>query len=302
MTREELRHKLWPADTFVDFDQNLNAAVKRLRRALNDSADSPRLIETLPRRGYRLIVPVSATGQQGEASTGNNSAHPSRVLSDLADSAPKRETKEWLPRRSVLIPVSPAVVLVALVLGVALWSTRRRKPVQEPAMRQLTSDSGLTFQPALSPDGNLVAYASDRSGEGNLDIWLKHVARGEPMRLTQHPADDYEPAFSPDGSRITFRSDRKGGGIYVIPALGGDEKLIAMQGGRPRFLPDGNWIAYWAGPTRWKRFTSDAGFTGGVYVVASSGGATPASTDRLQSRRQFGLVSRWKALTFCWGS
>ncbi len=272
VTREELRQKLWPADTFVDFDQNLNAAVKRLRRALSDSAETPRLIETLPRRGYRLIVSVSPTGQQDQASIRGNSVHPSRALSDLADSVTKRETKGWLHRWSVLIPVSAAAVLIALLLGIALWSTSSRKPIHEPAMRQLTSDSGLTFQPALSPDGNLMAYASDRSGEGNLDIWLKQVARGEPMRLTRHPTDEYEPAFSPDGSKITFRSDRKGGGIYVIPALGGDEKLIATQGRRPRFSPDGNWIAYWTGPTGWKRFTSEGGFAGKLYGVASSGG------------------------------
>jgi len=58
VTREELQKKLWPADTFVDFEHSLNAAVKRLRSALNDSADTPRFIETVPRRGYRFIAPV----------------------------------------------------------------------------------------------------------------------------------------------------------------------------------------------------------------------------------------------------
>jgi TolB-like protein/DNA-binding winged helix-turn-helix (wHTH) protein/Tfp pilus assembly protein PilF len=58
VTREELRRKLWPADTFVNFELGLNAAVKRLRRALSDSADNPRFIETLPRRGYRFIAPI----------------------------------------------------------------------------------------------------------------------------------------------------------------------------------------------------------------------------------------------------
>src|ERR1051325_1343735 len=58
VTREELHRKLWPADTFVNFEHGLNAAVKRLRRALNDSADNPRFVETLPRRGYRFIAPV----------------------------------------------------------------------------------------------------------------------------------------------------------------------------------------------------------------------------------------------------
>lgn len=58
VTREELKQKLWPADTFVDFEHSINAAVKRLRGALGDSADSPRFVETLPRHGYRFICPV----------------------------------------------------------------------------------------------------------------------------------------------------------------------------------------------------------------------------------------------------
>src|SRR3989454_12667563 len=59
VTREELRSQNWPADTFVDFDNSLNTAINKLREALGDSADNPRFIETLPRRGYRLIAPVT---------------------------------------------------------------------------------------------------------------------------------------------------------------------------------------------------------------------------------------------------
>src|SRR5712671_7972665 len=59
VTREELRSQNWPADTFVDFDNGLNTAIKKLREALGDSADNPRFIETLPRRGYRFIAPVA---------------------------------------------------------------------------------------------------------------------------------------------------------------------------------------------------------------------------------------------------
>ena len=59
VTREELRQRLWPAETFVDFEHGLNAAVRRLRDALGDSADVPRFVETLPRRGYRFIAPVT---------------------------------------------------------------------------------------------------------------------------------------------------------------------------------------------------------------------------------------------------
>src|SRR2546426_10853413 len=58
VTREELRQRLWPADTFVDFEHGLNAAIKRLRDALGDSAETPRFVETVPRRGYRFVAPV----------------------------------------------------------------------------------------------------------------------------------------------------------------------------------------------------------------------------------------------------
>src|ERR1700729_3268983 len=68
VTREELRRRLWPAETYVNFEHGLNAAVKRLRRALNDSADNPRFVETLPRRGYRFLAPVQG-GAQGQVSS-----------------------------------------------------------------------------------------------------------------------------------------------------------------------------------------------------------------------------------------
>jgi len=66
VTREELRQKLWPADTFVDFDNGLNTAIKKLRDTLGDSADSPRFIETLPKRGYRFIYPVNGARAPAE--------------------------------------------------------------------------------------------------------------------------------------------------------------------------------------------------------------------------------------------
>ena len=66
VTREELHARLWAADTFVDFDHSLNAAVKRLRDALQDSAENSRFVETLARRGYRFIAPVNATSPARE--------------------------------------------------------------------------------------------------------------------------------------------------------------------------------------------------------------------------------------------
>src|SRR5215470_8491394 len=78
VTREELHQRLWEADTYVDFDTGLNSAIKRLRDVLGDSAERPRYIETLPRRGYRFIGSIGAcpaTGPQIPAEAGNNGSH-----------------------------------------------------------------------------------------------------------------------------------------------------------------------------------------------------------------------------------
>lgn len=64
VTREEIRKRLWPADTFVDFDRGLNAAINRLREALGDDAENPHFVETLPRRGYRFIFPAEVVGAE----------------------------------------------------------------------------------------------------------------------------------------------------------------------------------------------------------------------------------------------
>src|ERR1700675_162131 len=76
VTREEIRSRLWPQDTFIDFDHGLNAAVRRLRDALSDDAETPRFVETLPRRGYRFIAPVeklSIEADQQQAGVVTNS-------------------------------------------------------------------------------------------------------------------------------------------------------------------------------------------------------------------------------------
>src|ERR1700732_788538 len=70
VTRDELMKQLWPSDTFVDFDQSLNKAVNRLREALDDSAEQPRFIETVPRRGYRFISPVAHDHDHENVATG----------------------------------------------------------------------------------------------------------------------------------------------------------------------------------------------------------------------------------------
>ncbi len=162
-----------------------------------------------------------------------------------------------------------AVGLALVAIGLGWWlhgiSESAVEPPAQYRLTRLTSDASLTFHPAISPDGKLLAYASDRAGNNNLDIWVKTVAGGQPSRRTQHEADDYEPAFSPDSSKIAFRSGRDGGGIYVMPAIAGRPQLIAKHGRRPRFSLDGSWIAYWIGG-------GQLATAARIYVVSSSGG------------------------------
>ncbi len=99
VTREEIRHKLWPADTFVDFDHSLNTAVNKLREVLGDSASSPRYIETLARRGYRFVAPVQTEANRGassgEAASVGNSA-PADLHPELEVPIPHRAVTRGL--------------------------------------------------------------------------------------------------------------------------------------------------------------------------------------------------------------
>jgi serine/threonine protein kinase len=168
----------------------------------------------------------------------------------VAAAAPAAPTPTRPGTRPWLIPGVVALLLAAA--GAGWWSTR--KPATTPAqeMRPLTSGSELAIQPAISPDGRMVAYASDRAGGSDLDIWLQALTKGaEPIRLTRHESDDTNPAFSPDGGLIAFHSGRDGGGIYLIPALGGQERLLVRGGRGPRFSPDGASIAYTASTVAW---------------------------------------------------
>ncbi|MGD2294723.1 MAG: protein kinase [Candidatus Aminicenantes bacterium] len=152
--------------------------------------------------------------------------------------APRRGKKRpvLLAALAGLIVIAAAVLFVLLVLS-------PKVPVEFETM-PLTFDSGLTVTPSVSAEGNLMAYASDRKGSRTLNIWVQQVSGGEPLRRTDHPAEDWFPSLSPDGASIVFRSERDGGGIYIIDTLGGEERQIVDKGYWPRFSPDGTLISY----------------------------------------------------------
>jgi serine/threonine protein kinase len=192
----------------------------------------------------------------------------------LEPGTPKPSTRATPVNRASLAAAGAAVVLAGL--GLAWWLTRSSETAAVPQYKltQITRDTGYAADPALSPNGQLLAYASDRQGDGNLDIWVQQLTGGgNPVRLTEHEADDYAPSFSPDGSRIVFSSNRDDSGIYVVPALGGSPTRIG-RGGRgdgistPRFSPDGKWVSY-SRETR----DRDYQFFSQIEIVPVSGGA-----------------------------
>src|SRR5258708_9918201 len=121
VTREQLRSALWPADTFVDFETGLNTTIKRLRETLGDSAENPSFIETVPKRGYRFIAPVTAPNSGSES---------------IAE-------KVGLERaRPIILKLGAFLILAVLSIGLALfrWSTASSLPARVLDFTQLTSD------------------------------------------------------------------------------------------------------------------------------------------------------------------
>jgi Tol biopolymer transport system component/DNA-binding winged helix-turn-helix (wHTH) protein len=205
VTREDLIRRLWADGTVVDFDRGLNAAVTRLRQALSDSADVPRYVETVARRGYRFI---------GSVESARDEVRPAPLP------VPSRRTRTW----------AATILMTAIALfGGWWWSTRANTRRSDATLKvvPLTNGAGVERIPSFSPDGSQIVYEWEKE-DGQRHLYIKVVGSGDPVPLTSGAAAEYGPAWSPDGRLIAFlrQLDQSTMGVFVIPPLGGVERKV----------------------------------------------------------------------------
>ena len=221
VTREELRTRLWANDTYVDFDHSLNAAVRRLRDALGDSAENPRFVETVARRGYRFLVPIQGDGTDA-----------------VSVPLPSHPWWYWLAFASA--------GLLLLVFGIALgWRAARLaappKPLTERRLTANTPENVVTSG-MISPDGKYFAF-SDTGG-----LFLRHIDSGETHAVPL--PKDFRPrpeCWFPDGVHLLVswvEGPQERPGIWQISVLGGTPRKLADNSYGPVVSPDGTQIAF----------------------------------------------------------
>ena len=273
VTREELKQKLWPSDSFGDFEHGLNAAVNRVRDALGDSSDNPRFVETLPRRGYRFIAPVEASESEAKKSPPEAAASPDGQAPATADAPPPAPKSRWIPAVAFLL-------LLLIAVGTFFFMRLRNRPSRGPADPEnlraapLTTMPGMEDSPSLSPDGGQVAFEWDGGSSKathRFDLYVKATGSEVVERLTHEPATQIIPAWSPDGSAIAFarqmRWARPAGekeGIFSVSARGGPERKLADA----TFARDGGMSLSWSSDGRELLYSAD----GGLHILTLENG------------------------------
>jgi Tol biopolymer transport system component/DNA-binding winged helix-turn-helix (wHTH) protein len=255
VTREELRDRLWPADTFVDFDHSLNSAVKKLRQALNDDPDVPRFIETLPRRGYRFIAPLrngsalAALGSELSESIAGTEEQSSDQRS-VSASGPTPYVHHWKLWAAGIVGFALALAFVGWFRP---WRGGRSSDSAPVRLVPLTSFSNDFSKGSFSPDGNQVAFSWDGDEpDRGIDIYVKQIGVEKPLEITHEFGFNFAPVFSPDGRYIAFMHVNHGGlpGIFVVPALGGPPRKLleftTTQDCNPGldWSPDGKFVLF----------------------------------------------------------
>jgi len=265
VTREQVRSALWPEDTFVDFEHGVNTAVKKLRQALEDSAESPHYIETLPRVGYRFVVPVEwVSGREGLHSLPNVV-----VMAPLVEPVPHLVTVPSPEKSRWKLKAVVALAGVAVVAGIVLLLSRfddqhkarladlmqrfgimdRTNGLPAVTRRRLTANLGNTplTSGAISPDGKYLAY-TDSTG-----FYLRLVDSSETHRVPL--PEGFDPAVEswfPDSVHLVVSwikdPETPPPSLWVISIMGGTPRKLVDLGSWARVSPDGTQIAFEKGP------------------------------------------------------
>ena len=234
-TKQEIFERLWPNTAVTD--HALTRVVAQLRRVLGDEARDGRYIETVPTRGYRWLPKVEAVARvTGTPVTCTGTLrHPGT-----------RHPAHWAIR----------LVTVAICFGSArhhrVDATRHAPNEADPSSRPAVATSrgrcssrpmpASILHPAFSPQGDAVAFASDRSG--TFELYVRALAgTATEVALTSDGQHNVQPAWSPDGSLIAFHSHGRGG-MWVMPARGGVPRQLAVEGSQPAWSADGARIAF----------------------------------------------------------
>ena len=228
VSREELRGRLWPDGTFVDFEHGLNSAVSRLREALNDSANTPRFVETIPRRGYRLLVPVEAHGPVVADEVAETEPLPANdaAAQHAARSMVREPAMAWRPRRRAVAWMGVAATGLFLVCGVVVLQLRRdARPV--PLLASVVIDLPDQWQilnesPEISPDSRHIVFSAWDARAGRRVIWLRPLDTGA-ARVVTGTEDGSGPFWSPDGQSIGFFASGK---LKVLQLAGSSAHVV----------------------------------------------------------------------------
>ena len=224
VTREELKRRLWPADTFVDFDHSLNAAIKRLRDVLRDSADNPRFVENLARRGYRFLAPVAGSLPS------NVSLEPK--IPQIASR--NRNRARW---------IAAIVVFAGAGISVGFHIGNRSARAEMPREVKLTVNSPdiPVYRAAISPDAHLLAYTDPRG------LFLREIAREDSHQLWLPPGlKPYVVSWFPDGNHLLIggvQSEGEKPSVWNVSILGGPSHKISDETDSGVVSPDGTKIA-----------------------------------------------------------
>jgi sugar lactone lactonase YvrE len=245
VTREQIQKKLWDGDTFVDFDNAINSAVRKMRDALGDTSENPRFVETVARRGYRFIAPVTQHLNAAPPVQENQFVPPGLAGLEIDEAlvAPEQPAVAAAAKRRIMLPwIIAGAAALSIAAGASVWQATRA-PAQEAWSGVMLGGPTKAYQPRLSPDGQLLAFLAVVDGMSQLAVMKPNGDDWTPRTSDREHGCIVTAAWAADGTQIYF--DRMWGyplGIYSVPPLGGQPRMVLDDAFAPVPLPDGSLI------------------------------------------------------------